>query len=147
LKDKLRDNFYTVDSAALADGRYLFKVVVTDAPDNPGGQALVGERTSEPVDVDNTPPVVRAVGEAQVTGDRVRVVFETEDATGMVKRADVSVDGALWRSAYPDDGIADSPRERYSLDLPLTGAGEHTISLRVFDMSGNAGSTRITVRR
>jgi sugar lactone lactonase YvrE len=147
LKDKLRDNFYTVDSAALADGRYVFKVVVTDAPDNPGGQALMGERTSEPVDVDNTPPVVRAVREAQVTGDRVRVVFETEDATGMVKRADVSVDGAVWRSAYPDDGIADSPRERYSLDLPLTGAGEHTISLRVFDMSGNAGSTRITVRR
>jgi hypothetical protein len=147
LKDKLRDNFYTVDGAALADGRYIFRVVATDAPDNPGGQALSGERTSEPVDVDNTPPVVRAIGEAQVVNDRVRVVFEAEDATGMVKRADVSVDGTAWRSTYPDDGIADSPRERYSLDLPLTGAGEHTLSLRAFDMSGNAGSIRITVRR
>jgi hypothetical protein len=147
LKDKLRDNFFTVDGAALADGRYVFRVVATDAPDNPGGQALSGERTSEPVDMDNTPPVVRAIGEAQVTNDRVRVVFEVEDIMGMVRRADASFDGTAWRSAYPDDGIADSPRERYTLDLPVTGAGEHTISLRAFDMSGNIGSIRISVRR
>jgi hypothetical protein len=147
LKDKLRDNFFTVDGAALADGRYIFRIVATDAPDNPGGQALSGERTSEPVDVDNTPPVVRTVGEAQVTNDRVRVIFEVEDVMGMVRRADVSFDGTSWRSAYPDDGIADSPRERYTLDLPITGAGEHTISLRAFDMSGNIGSLRLSVRR
>ncbi len=147
LKDKLRENFYTVDGAALADGRYIFRVVATDAPDNPGGQALTGERTSEPVDVDNTPPVVRMVGEARVTTDSVRVVFEVEDITGMVKRADVSFDAAAWRSAYPEDGIADSPRERYTLDLPITGAGEHTVSLRAYDMSGNVGSIRVTVRR
>ena len=146
LKDKLRDNFYTVDGAALADGRYVFKVVVTDAPDNPGGQALAGERLSEPVDIDNTPPVVHAVGDAQVDGDRVWVVFDVEDATGMVKRADVSVDGAAWLSTFPDDGIADSAHERYTLSLPVTGAGEHTISLRAFDMSGNVGSIRISVR-
>jgi hypothetical protein len=146
LKDKLRDNFFTVDGAALADGRYVFKVVASDAPDNSGGQALTGERTSEPVDIDNTPPVIRSVGEAQVAGDRVRVTFEVEDATGMVKRADTSVDGAAWRAVFPDDGIADSPHERYTLDLPITGAGEHTVSLRAFDMSGNVGSIRISVR-
>jgi hypothetical protein len=146
LKEKLRDNFFTVDGAALADGRYVFKVVASDAPDNSGGQALTGERISEPVDIDNTPPVIRSVGEAQVVGDRVRVTFEVEDATGMVKRADTSVDGGAWRAAFPDDGIADSPHERYTLDLPITGAGEHTVSLRAFDMSGNVGSIRISVR-
>jgi hypothetical protein len=147
LKEKLRDNFFTVDGAALADGRYIFRIVATDAPDNPGGQALSGERVSEPVDVDNTSPVVRAVGEAQVINDRVRVIFEVEDLMGMVKRADASFDGTAWQSAYPDDGIADSPRERYTLDLPITGTGEHTISLRAFDISGNIGSIRISVRR
>ncbi|MDQ3817717.1 MAG: hypothetical protein M3362_08510, partial [Acidobacteriota bacterium] len=147
LKEKLRENFYTVDGAALADGRYIFKVVASDAPDNPGGQALTGERLSEPVDIDNTPPVIRTVGDAQAAGDHVRAVFEVEDATGMVKRADVSVDGGAWRGVFPDDGIADSPRERYTLDLPVAGAGEHTVSLRAFDMSGNVGSIRITVRK
>jgi hypothetical protein len=147
LKEKLRENFYTVDSAALADGRYVFKVVVTDAPDNPGGQALSGERLSEPVDIDNTPPTVRTAGEAQVAGERVRVVFDVEDVTGTIKRAELSVDGAQWLGSFPDDGIADSPRERYSFDLPVSGAGEHTISLRAFDTSGNVGSARILVRR
>jgi hypothetical protein len=147
LKDKLRDNFYTVDGATLADGRYVFKVVVSDAPDNPGGRALMGERISEPLDIDNTPPVVRSVGEAQIIGDRVRMVFEVEDSTGMTKRADVSIDGAPWLSIFPDDGIADSPRERYTIELPVVGSGEHTISLRAFDTSGNVGSARTSARR
>ena len=147
LKDKLRDNFYTVDGATLADGRYLFKVVATDAPNNPTGQSLSGERISEPVDIDNTPPTLRAVGPAQVLGERTRVSFEVEDVTGMVKRADVSVDGSVWSAAFPDDGIADSPRESYTLEVPLVGTGEHTISLRAFDASGNVGSVRVTVRR
>lgn len=147
LKDKLRDNFYTVDGATLTDGRYLFRVVATDAPNNPTGQALTGERVSEPVDIDNTPPTLRAVGEGQVTGDRARVTFEVQDVTGMVKRADVSVDGSPWSTAFPDDGIADSPLERFTLEVPVVGNGEHTISLRAFDASGNAGSVRVTVRR
>jgi hypothetical protein len=147
LKDKLRDNFYTVDGAALADGRYVFKIVASDAADNPIGQALMGERTSEPLDIDNTPPVVRRIGDARMVGDRARAQFEVEDATGLIKRADVSIDGGAWRAAFPDDGIADSPRERYTIDLPVTGAGEHTISLRAFDTSGNVGSSRISVNR
>jgi hypothetical protein len=147
LREKLRDNFYTVDGAALGDGRYIFKVVATDAPENPLGAALSGERNSEPVEVDNTAPTVRAAGEPAVSGERVRVNFVVEDARGRVRRADVSVDGGAWRAVFPEDGIADSPRETFALDLPLTGAGEHTISLRGFDASGNAGSARVLVRR
>ncbi len=147
LKDKLRENFYTVDGAALADGRYVFRVIATDAPDNAAGQALSGERVSEPVDVDNTPPIARAEGEAKVTGDRVRAVIEVIDSTGMIKHADFSLDGGTWRTVFPDDGIADSPRERFTLDLQLEGVGEHTISLRAFDASGNIGSIRIVVRK
>jgi hypothetical protein len=147
LKEKLRDNFYTVDGAALGDGRYIFKIVATDAPENPLGAALSGERNSEPVEVDNTAPTVRATGEPVSSGERTRVSFVVEDARGRVRRADVSIDGGAWRAVFPEDGIADSPREIFALDLPLTGAGEHTISLRGFDASGNVGSARVLVRR
>src|SRR5258705_5460555 len=78
LKDKLRDNFYTIDGATLADGRYIVKIIASDAPDNPSGQALSGERLSEPVDIDNTPPVLRAVGAPQSGGSSNRVVFEVD---------------------------------------------------------------------
>jgi len=147
LKDRIRETFYTVDAASLADGRYMFRVVASDALDNPTGAALWGERLSEAIDIDNTPPVLRAVGNASVAGDRVRAVFEVEDATGRIKRADVSVDGGAWREVFPDDGIADSPRERFSIDLPIEGPGEHTISLRAYDNSNNVGTISVTVRR
>jgi len=147
LKDHIRDTFYTVDAASLADGRYIFRVVASDALDNPTAAAMSGERLSEPIDIDNTPPNIRGVGAPTVAGDRVRASFDVEDATGRIKRADVSVDGGAWREVFPDDGIADSQRERFSLDLPITGAGEHTISLRAYDNSNNVGSVSVIVRR
>ena len=149
LKENLKENFYTVDSAALGDGRYVFKVVATDAPDNSLEHALRGERTSEPVEVDGTAPAVRAAGEAQASGGRARARFTVEDASGRIRRADVSLDGGEWRAVFPEDGIADSSRETYALDLPLpaSAAGEHTVTLRAFDASGNVGSARIVVRR
>jgi len=147
LKDHLRETFFTVDGASLADGRYIFKVVASDALDNPAGSALSGERISEPIEIDNTPPVVRASGTAAITGDRVRAVFDVEDTTGRVKRADVSIDGGAWREVFPDDGIADSQRERFSLDLVVEGPGEHTISLRAYDNSSNVGTVSVTIRK
>lgn len=147
LKDNLRDNFFTIDGATLADGRYAIKIVASDAPDNPPGKALSGERLSEPLDIDNTPPTVRVVGQPQINQNGVRLVFEVEDATGRVKRADVSVDGSPWSPTFPDDGIADNARERYTIVLPFTGSGEQTVSLRAFDSSGNVGSVSFTFRR
>jgi hypothetical protein len=146
LKDKLRDNFYTIDGATLADGRYVIKIIASDVPDNPLGQSLTGERLSEPVDIDNTPPVLRAVATPQ-TGRGNRVVFEVDDATGKIKRGDFSLDGAPWTPLFPDDGIADSGRERYSIELPALAPGEHTVSLRTFDGSGNVGTLSVTLRR
>jgi hypothetical protein len=147
LKDKLRDNFYTIDGATLADGRYIIKITVSDAADNPAGQALSGERLSEPVDIDNTPPAVRAVGQPKLKADGSGgVVFEVEDATGKIKRADASIDGAPWNPVFPEDGIADSGRERYSVDFGALSQGEHTISLRVFDISGNVGTLSVGVK-
>ena len=147
LKDKLRDNFYTIDGATLADGRYIIKVIASDAPDNPPGQKLTGERLSEPIDIDNTPPVVKATGQPQLRGDSVRVVFSVDDATGKVKKADASLDGAAWVPVFPDDGIADSGHEVYSVDFSGLAPGEHTISLRTFDTSGNVGTLSVTIRR
>ncbi|MDQ4121407.1 MAG: WD40 repeat domain-containing protein [Acidobacteriota bacterium] len=146
LKDSLRETFFTVDGAALADGRYIFKVAASDAPENPAGTQLAGERESEPVDIDNTPPAVTATGAAQIVGERARVVFDVVDAASYVQRAEISINGREWQTVYADDGISDSPRERFTVEFPVS-AGEHTISLRAFDANGNIGSARVTARR
>jgi hypothetical protein len=145
LKDKLRDNFYTIDGATLADGRYIIKITASDAQENAAGEALSGERLSDPVDIDNTPPVVR-VAAGQVAGGAT-TGFDVDDATGKIKRADFSVDGGPWTPLFPDDGIADSGHERYSVTLRTLAGGEHTVSLRAFDSSGNVGTLSMTVRR
>lgn len=146
LKDNLRETFFTIDGAALADGRYIFKIAASDAPENPAGTNLTGERESEPVDVDNTPPAVSAVGAPQITGERARVVFDVADTASYVQRAEISIDGKEWQTVYADDGIADSPRERFTVEFTIS-AGEHTIALRAFDANGNIGSARVTARR
>lgn len=147
LKDKLRDNFYTIDGATLADGRYVIKIIASDAPDNPLGQALSGERLGEPVDIDNTPPVLRAAAPVLSTGGATRLVFEVDDVTGKIKKGDFSLDGSPWTPLFPEDGIADSGHERYPVVLPPLAAGEHTVSLRAFDGSGNVGTLSVTLRR
>ena len=147
LRDNLRDNFFTLDGLALADGQYIFKVVAKDTLSNPLNQALSGERISEAISVDNTAPVVIAVGTPQISGDKVRVSYEATDSSSFVNRAEFSVDGGDWQTVYADDGISDSQKERYTFDVPIKMAGEYSVTLRVFDASGNVGNARVLVRK
>jgi hypothetical protein len=147
LKDSTKDTFYTLDGLTLPDGRYVFKIVASDALSNPASEALSGDRQSEPVDIDNTPPTVQVVGVPQSSGDKVRIVFQASESSGIIERAEYSVDGSTWRSVYSDDGISDSASEKYTLDIPLKAPGEYVVALRVFDQNGNAGSARTIVKK
>jgi sugar lactone lactonase YvrE len=147
LRENLREAFLTLDGSALSDGRYIFKITAKDSPSNPVANALLGEKITEPVDIDNTPPAVAAIGTPTISGDKARVVFEASDAASFLTRAELSVDGGDWQAVYADDGISDGAKERYTLEVPLKSAGEHTITLRVFDINGNVGSARISVRK
>ena len=120
----------------------MIKVVASDAPDNPNGQKLTGERISELVDIDNTPPGIKVMQQPQVARESVRVVFVVDDATGKIKKADASLDGTAWLPVFPEDGIADSGHEVYAVEFGALSPGEHTISLRSFDSSGNVGTER-----
>ncbi len=147
LRENLRDAFFTIDGSALSDGRYIFKIKAKDSLSNPISKALSGEKITEPVDIDNTPPIVSPVGTPTVSGNKARVVFDAADAASFLTRAEISVNGGEWQQVYADDGISDGAKERYTLEIPLNSAGEHTITLRVFDVNGNVGSGRILVKK
>ncbi len=147
LRSDLRENFLTIDGLALADGRYVFKIAAKDSLSNPLSQTLTGERTGEPIDVDNTAPTVSAVGNAQIIGDKARIIFDATEAASFIKRAEFSVDGSDWQTVYADDGISDSRKERFTVEVSLPKAGEYAIALRVFDANGNVGNARAIVRR
>lgn len=147
LRMGIEENFLTVDGQSLSDGKYVFKIIARDTPSNPANVGVSGERITEPVEIDNTPPAVTMVGTPQVSGNRVRVVFDAADASGYIVRAEFSVNGGSWLPVYPEDGISDNTRERYTVEADLPTAGEYSIALRVWDAAGNAGSARALVRR
>jgi sugar lactone lactonase YvrE len=146
LKENLSENFVTLDGLSLADGKYLVRVVAKDSPSNPSGQFLSGEIVSEPFDIDNTQPTVTVSGAPQITADSARVVFLATDRGSFITRAEYSVNGGDWQAVYPEDGISDGPDERYSVSV-LVRAGEYSITLRVFDATGNIGNARAVVKK
>ncbi|MCD9185203.1 MAG: hypothetical protein LUM44_02130 [Pyrinomonadaceae bacterium] len=147
LKENLTESFYTLDGQSLADGRYIFKIVAKDSLSNPASQVLSGERISEPVDIDNTAPTVTPFGSPQISGENAKVAFDATENTSFINRAEYSINGGEWQTVYADDGISDSGKERYTVELTLKNPGEYSVTLRVFDANGNAGNARVTVRK
>ncbi len=145
LKLNVRDNYFTVDANALPDGRYIFKIVASDAPSNPVGLALSDELETESVDVDNTPPAVTAEA-PRVTGTNAEVTFRASDATSIIKRAEFQLDGGAWKTVFPVDGIADSKREEFAVKITLPDTRAHVIAFRAFDANSNVGSTQVSVK-
>ncbi|MEQ1605653.1 MAG: hypothetical protein ABL999_12370 [Pyrinomonadaceae bacterium] len=141
LRGEMTDNFFAIDGQSLADGRYIFKVVARDNSSNPAATALSGEKITEPIDIDNTPPIVTA---GPALGGKV--VFTASDKASYLIRAEYSVNGGDWKTAYADDGISDSPSETYTVEVP-TASGEYVVTLRVFDVNRNSGNARQVIKR
>ncbi len=147
LRHDLTESFLAIDGQSLADGRYIFKIVAKDLPSNPLPLALTGERVTEPVDIDNTAPTVIAAGTPQILGDKARIVFDATDASSYLTHAEYSVNGGPWQPIYADDGISDGPAERYTIEIPVKSAGEYAVTIRVYDVNGNAGNTRAVFKK
>jgi sugar lactone lactonase YvrE len=142
LRENIAENFLTIDGQSLADGRYTVRIVAKDSRENPAGQSLTGERLSEPFDIDNTAPAVTAV-----SGNAGTAIFAATDKSSYINKAEYSINGGEWLTVYADDGIADSPNERFTVKVPDTATGEIVVTLRVFDSNGNSGNARVLVKR
>lgn len=144
LAKDITENFYTIDGLSLPDGRYLFKIIASDSASNPIDQSLTAERVTEVIEIDNSPPVIKEISR-QAIGNKVRLIFEATDSSYLTK-AEYSVNGGKWEKIYPEDGITDSPKERYVIELPLE-TSETIVTLRVFDSNGNIGNAKASLRR
>lgn len=144
LADNFGQTYYTIDGNRLPDGTYLFKVEASDSLSNPEAIALAADCTTEPVEIDNTPPVVNT-GQPITTGQTTELVFDVHDTTSRVVRGEYSVDGGPWQLIFPQDGIADSAAESYKVAVTFTRKGEHVIAFRAADSSSNVGTSKVTV--
>jgi hypothetical protein len=145
LAKNLPDTFYTLDGTALPDGTYRLKVVVTDAPSNPYGKALIGELVSKPFVISNATPAITITSHS-VTGKRIEILFHAKVSVGHIASGEFSIDGGEWNLVFPTDGIADSAEEDFQLTTPELTPGEHMIGLRASDGNGSTGTTKLVVR-
>jgi hypothetical protein len=141
LKDQITDKFFSFDATLIPDGGYEIKVVASDSPSHTPGDALTGAKVSERFEVDTTPPVVSGLTASAEASPRV--TFDAEDAFSPIAHAEYALDAGTWQFIEPVGGLSDSKREHYDVRLPakeLDGkAGEHLITVRVYDRHDNVG--------
>ena len=145
LRGNFTDSTYSMDGEALADGRYFFRVVASDRPSNPVDTAREAELVSTAVTIDNTPPTVTLSGAAR-TGVAFQVVADAVDRESALRRCEYSVDGGAWTPVEAEDGVTDSKTERFMIRIANLPAGEHMISVRVYDGAGNAGVAKVVTQ-
>jgi hypothetical protein len=145
MEKDLTDPFFSWDITSMADGVYLLRVVAQDTPSNPEGSALSSERLSDPFDVDNNPPRIGPI-RADVSGSSARLEFEVADSFSILGEVIYSVNAREWEVATPQDGITDSPREDYRLELTGLSQGEATVVIKASDTSGNSSTAKTVLR-
>src|SRR6185436_12778640 len=140
LRKGLTDAVLAWDTSTVPNGRYVLKIVASDAPGNPELLALTGDKESEPFDVDNTAPVVQATL-AQRAPARVRVVVR--DESSLIRKTEWALDGGRWQEIHPQDGINDAVEENYEIAPTNLAPGPHVLVIRSTDSLGNVASARV----
>ncbi|MGC4032467.1 MAG: hypothetical protein QM754_12195 [Tepidisphaeraceae bacterium] len=145
IAEDLTDSTHTWQAKNVPDGQYELKVTATDAASNAPGEGKEASRISDGVLVDNTPPVIGDVKTAS-EGGKTTVTFRVVDRAGTVAGVETSLEQVdHWQKRLPDDTIADSPEERYTVSLPGLGKGQHALLIKATDARGNSSFETITV--
>jgi hypothetical protein len=143
LRRGLTDQIFVWDTTSVADGRYVLKIIASDDPSNAADRSLAGERESDPVDIDNTPPTLTT--EIARSGNTARLVVRVRDARSAIQKVEYSLGGGAWQIIYPIDKVADAPEEQYELPLQNE-ADAGRIVFRAFDVLQNVTSQPAVVR-
>lgn len=127
------------DVTSVPEGIYRLQIQASDRPSNSPQEALSATQVSEPFAVDRTPPRVDA-RLAAVEGKTARLEVRATDTIGPLVTAAWSLDSDKWQNAFPADGLFDSAREEFTIDLTNLSPGMHVLVVRVTDASGQTGS-------
>jgi hypothetical protein len=138
LQPKWEESIFAFDTLSFPDGTYFIKVSASDVPSNPQGTELKGERTSSPLVIDNSLPIVKSFSAVR-SGGGLDVTFQTEDSTSYIEEAKYLVRPDEWHVVFPVDGICDSRAENFKFTVKLPSGAENVITIRVKDSYGNIG--------
>jgi len=145
LKAATHDTSLTFDADVLADGKYYFRVVASDREVNSPTAAREAILDSSPVMIDNTPPVV-TIGAARYSNGAAHIEWEAVDGASGLRRCEYSLDAGDWIPVEAADGVIDSLREKFALDLANLKPGEHLVAIRASDSANNTGVAKVVLK-
>ena len=145
LKLNFGEAAHVLDAEAFADGRYWFRVTVSDRVANAPGQAREAEMASAPVLVDRTPPSI-TLGPPVGNANALEIRADVRDTGSPLKGAEYSVDAGPWTPLAALDGVTDSPNESFLIRLDPAPAGSHMLVVRAYDSGNNAGVAKIAIQ-
>ncbi|MHA2609773.1 MAG: hypothetical protein V2G48_05470 [bacterium JZ-2024 1] len=143
LKEKLTTTRYSWDTTAFPDGIYVLRLVASDAPSNPRASALSTEFLSQPVIVDNSPPILSVSGKWEKNA--FRVSFTATDSFSRISSAYYSLNGGDWVAIPTVDGVPDSLSEDFSFLLENLSGEENSVMLKVSDARGNTAYQNLDI--
>ena len=141
LEEGRREEIFTFDTLTLPDGTYLFKVEASDAPANPSGSELGGEKVSQALVIDNSLPVIKNLSVSR-NGRVLEVAFQAEESFSFIERAEYLVRPGDWKIVFPADGINDSKLENFKFRITLPVDSDNLLTVRIVDGHGNVGVAR-----
>ncbi len=77
---------------------------------------------------------------------QVEVEVDAADAASPLRRAEYSLDAGPWTPLAAQDGVVDSPREKFLVRLQDVSLTEHLLVVRALDAAGNAGLAKVVLR-
>ena len=98
LRAGLEEPVFAWDTATVPNGRYLLRVVASDAPGNPPAFALTGWKATVSFEVDNLPPSIAATLDPR--GDK-RIHVTVRDDASPVRKLETSIDAGRWEEVHP----------------------------------------------
>lgn len=130
---------YVWNTQLVPDGWYVIRIVAGDQASNTPDMAMTSSRHSDPVQVDNTAPVIENDVEVALANGKTTLKLTARDALSPIAAVHWAVDGdGKWQPALPDDLIYDSTTEQIEIIIAGLAPGTHVISLRLTDARGNA---------
>jgi hypothetical protein len=136
VREDLDTTAIALDTQALPDGLYRFRLVATDEPANPE-TPRTASRISSLVTVDNTPPRLTVVRE----GDAWRITVE--DALSAVTRVEWNREATRWIALAAEDGALGGRRATFRLNSER---GRHVLAVRAVDAHHNRAVVAVEER-
>jgi sugar lactone lactonase YvrE len=141
VKGEWPESIFVFDTLSYPDGVYYVRLSASDLSSNPPGSELESEKTSPPLVIDNSLPVVKTFNAVR-TGNSLDVAFQAEDSFSSIEEVEYLIRPGQWRVVFPVDGVCDSRTEGFKFRVALPGNAENLVTVRVTDRHHNVGVYR-----